>query len=1302
MKKQMTVVVSALFAAMVQIAFATVDEIIANGGFEIVDAKNANGAQDWVLSGVRIKRVAKGGNPFNAGPGTLGEASMLMQGPGSVTATFSVSEDGEYRLSFACIGGKAGYFSGYLVDVSFDDGASMLTAVPATADEWQTETVNVALSAGEHTVTFTGTDAYSGANYLVGLDNVVIAPYVPETKVYCVTSGGSGTGAGWDDPCSFATALEKATEDDEIHCQVGTYTVTEPFSVSKALNISGGYTGNAESPDELAEEGIWSSFDGGETANILILTASSGMTSLRRLEIKNSYEHGVSKTGIGSLSLRDCRFYKNGVKNNVDLSGRGLYATGNAAASKLFISNCVFEANQIISAANADAPYGKYSGAATYVSDFRQVDFMGCNFISNGVSASAIAVNKAMPGREGMLGVCCYFKNAPVNAVGCRFVGSGSTFHGASLRGPVYLDSGCGGASFRNCAWIANWFKPWNGGATESKGGALAVNIGAGGTLEVCNCTFAYNIVKMNNTATPCSAALEIYSGNVSVVNSIFYGNVVPANGGAAADCYVRGGSATLEACLFSGTGSDNVGAADSTLKPTLITPRTGDPLFATSFSDFSTYLSATGVTTPVSAGGAQFNAADAGTKLAAIDVHVQSKTGRWNGSAWVTDEADSLALDAAKEGSDYSNEPEPNGNAANLGVYANTSEASKSASAQPAIVDLAYDTTCDYTQPHFQFTMGGSGSYVAKATLCFGLEDAGDVVEDWEHAVVLGDGCICGQKVSGGTQMYFPTGTELKWRIFVDASGTRLMAGEGVTLALDQPTPPWYGRGGEGVLHVRSNATGKNDGSSWSDAFVSLDDAFAAIGSDSSVSEIWVATNVISRSADAVALVASRAVTVRGGFDATENTVNARKPGLESAIDGNEAYTTFALATENAVTLERFAFVRAARNAMVKTGAGELVLVDCRFEDNGHWTQNAVRGAGLNATGGAVSMTGCVFAGNNFRASDQIGVGDGWHGGAAYFSQCARVTMDDCLFATNGMPAGAVRGCVGRSASRGAALYLASTPITARNCRFVGNHQSVHTDGSTGGIVYLGGSPDGKSAFTNCLWVGNASICWNTTPNVTDSGALVVAIPPEADGLPSVDVEQCTFAYNLENCQSAAGLTVKTGFVRVKDSIFWGSKNASAAGCAEINLLAGARLDLSYSLLPDKSGIAAADGVETAVSGLDGMVYGDPMFVTRANVFSEATTQTAFKDAASAMSVVNWNFHLRGRAGYYDETTGGLVKPGVDADEPRYSPAIDGGDLASAYRNEPSPNGGRVNMGFYGNTPWASLSPAGLMLIVR
>jgi len=38
-------------------------------------------------------------------------------------------------------------------------------------------------------------------------------------------------------------------------------------------------------------------------------------------------------------------------------------------------------------------------------------------------------------------------------------------------------------------------------------------------------------------------------------------------------------------------------------------------------------------------------------------------------------------------------------------------------------------------------------------------------------------------------------------------------------------------------------------------------------------------------------------------------------------------------------------------------------------------------------------------------------------------------------------------------------------------------------------------------------------------------------------------------------------------------------------------------------------------------------------------------------------------------------------------------SPAIDAGDWASAYANEPAPNGGRINLGTFGNTAAASQS---------
>lgn len=60
-------------------------------------------------------------------------------------------------------------------------------------------------------------------------------------------------------------------------------------------------------------------------------------------------------------------------------------------------------------------------------------------------------------------------------------------------------------------------------------------------------------------------------------------------------------------------------------------------------------------------------------------DYHLKSKTGRWNGSSWVIDNISSPCIDAGYPLSDYSNEPEPNGDRVNIGPYGNTIYASKS-----------------------------------------------------------------------------------------------------------------------------------------------------------------------------------------------------------------------------------------------------------------------------------------------------------------------------------------------------------------------------------------------------------------------------------------------------------------------------------------------------------------------------------------------------------------------------------------------------------------------------------------------
>ncbi|MDQ1276350.1 MAG: hypothetical protein QG610_1926, partial [Euryarchaeota archaeon] len=62
-------------------------------------------------------------------------------------------------------------------------------------------------------------------------------------------------------------------------------------------------------------------------------------------------------------------------------------------------------------------------------------------------------------------------------------------------------------------------------------------------------------------------------------------------------------------------------------------------------------------------------------------DYHLKSVAGRWNGAEWVSDTVNSPCINAGYTSSDYSNEPEDNGDRINIGRYGNTKYASKSES---------------------------------------------------------------------------------------------------------------------------------------------------------------------------------------------------------------------------------------------------------------------------------------------------------------------------------------------------------------------------------------------------------------------------------------------------------------------------------------------------------------------------------------------------------------------------------------------------------------------------------------------
>lgn len=93
------------------------------------------------------------------------------------------------------------------------------------------------------------------------------------------------------------------------------------------------------------------------------------------------------------------------------------------------------------------------------------------------------------------------------------------------------------------------------------------------------------------------------------------------------------------------------------------------------------------------------------------------------------------------------------------------------------------------------------------------------------------------------------------------------------------------------------------------------------------------------------------------------------------------------------------------------------------------------------------------------------------------------------------------------------------------------------------------------------------------------------------------------------------------------------------------------------------------------------------------------ATTMTVYGDVGAFTAAGDayqvWDYHLMSSGGRW--TPLGWVNDNVS------SPCVDAGDPAFSYANEPPNNGGRINMGVYGNTAQASKKPMiSTLLILR
>jgi hypothetical protein len=209
----------------------------------------------------------------------------------------------------------------------------------------------------------------------------------------------------------------------------------------------------------------------------------------------------------------------------------------------------------------------------------------------------------------------------------CRL--SGLVLTGGDNRIAAAIYSSRSSPTIANCLIVGNQ-------ATDRTG---AVVYCTGSSASFVNCTIA------DSSAGTQAAALYSADGQVTVVNSIFWGN-------------------TPRPILTSGTGGVSVSYSLVSGGPQGIGNINADPLFA--HASYWTSLGGPGAPDAVWTPG---------------DYHVQSQTGRWDPVAgkWVQDSVTSPCIDAGDPAGPIGAELVPNGGIVNMGAYGGTAEASKS-----------------------------------------------------------------------------------------------------------------------------------------------------------------------------------------------------------------------------------------------------------------------------------------------------------------------------------------------------------------------------------------------------------------------------------------------------------------------------------------------------------------------------------------------------------------------------------------------------------------------------------------------
>jgi Right handed beta helix region/Secretion system C-terminal sorting domain len=402
-------------------------------------------------------------------------------------------------------------------------------------------------------------------------------------------------------------------------------------------------------------------------------------------------------------------------------------------------------------------------------------------------------------------------------------------------------------------------------------------------------------------------------------------------------------------------------------------------------------------------------------------------------------------------------------------------------------------------------------------------------------------------------------------------------------------------------TIFVNSGAAGLNNGTSWANAYVSLDLALA-VSASSTGQEIWVAKGTYKPTAAAPnnAFFLTEGVKLYGGFAGTETNLSQRNIAtnptiLSGDILGNDVagnFTTnrtdnvqhvviaFVSTTNNGVVLDGFTIsgghtlVGTANTDITRRGGGMLMQAkgtvrNCTFTNN--YGESGAALAVLDAVTDGVLIENCNFTANNavedavcFLRNTPTGlikncnfIGNNTKRGALYPANSVNMVIDGCLFESN-----VTKGTTA-APNFGAGMFTWQSTFTLNNCIFrknkADNAAGIYIDGRDGNdLATIRGCLFENDTVTNFggagiySWQANMDISTTTfRANHAPNAAGMYCDGREFDSFYSID--SCTFDGNITTSYGCSSIWAAQANFTISNSVFK-NNTAPSSGAALYN----------------------------------------------------------------------------------------------------------------------------------------------------